>query len=129
VSTPEDRAARIADVRTLLDTLEADESLPLPGELTHLGFMFRAGRGVADAQETRRQLAALESAIPAEFSGHSDGTGDWAVEGVMPGGVKVQILAYARYVTREVTTVRETEVTELVRLPVQDETTEDGAQA
>jgi hypothetical protein len=124
-----DRAARIADARTLLDILEADESLPLPGELKHLGFYFRAdGPTPAGA---RRQLAVLESAIPAAFeAGHADPDGsEWIVDGVMPGGVKVKLRAWTRHVAEEVTTTRQAEVTEWVRLPVQDEAPESGEQA
>ncbi len=40
--TPQERAARIADARALLDILDADPSLPLPHELGHAGFFFRA---------------------------------------------------------------------------------------
>jgi hypothetical protein len=127
--TPDERAARIADAQALLDILRADESLPLASELKHLGFYFRAGD--MSAPGARRELAALEAAIPAEFDdGHADENGgDWIVTGVMPGGVKVTLHAWARDVARKVTVVKEAEVNEWVRLPVEDEAPESGEQA
>jgi hypothetical protein len=123
--TPEQRAARIADARAILDALEADEALPLPIALTHAGFYFRAP-GPAPLS-TRRQLAALEAAIPAVFgTGCPDGFGDWLVEGLMPGGVKIQLKAFADHVAREVTAVREMPVTDWERLPAEDEAPESG---
>jgi hypothetical protein len=122
--TPDERAARIADARALLNIVEADESLPLPSELKHLGFYFRPND--TSAPGARRELAAMEAAIPAEFDdGHADENGgDWIVTGVMPGGVKVTLHAWARDVARKVTVVKEAEVNEWVRLPADPESGE-----
>lgn len=120
--TPDERAARIADARALLDMVEADESLPLPSELRHLGFYFRAdGPG---PEQARRQLAALEAALTAAGVALGEGqadenAGDWTVPGVMPGGVKVKVKAWLRHIAEEVTTVKETRVTEWHRLPAE----------
>jgi hypothetical protein len=121
--TPEARAARIGDAQALLDMLKADDSLPLPQEMRNLPFLFYAG---GSAAETRRQFAALESAIPAEFEdGHPDGL-YWVVTGAMASGVTVRVYAYARDVAEEVTAVKP--VTEWRRLPA-DEAPESGERA
>lgn len=124
--TPDERAARIADARALLDILEADESLPLPGELKHLGFYFRAD-GPEDT--TRRQFAALESALPAVFDDGKPDGGDWVITGLMAGGVKIRVRGWAKHVAEEITTVKQAEVKEWRRLPVPDEAPESGERA
>ena len=114
---PEERSARIADAQALLDLLKADDSLPLPSEMLNLGFYFRAdGR----AAEARRRLAALEAAIPAEFGPGYEDASSWVIDGVMPGGVKVKLKAWARdVVEKKVTGTRVVEDVEWVRLPVE----------
>ena len=126
--TPQERAARIADARALLDALEADEIIPLPIVLTHGGFYFRMP-GPAPLS-TRRQVAAAEAAIPAVFgAGTADGLGDWVIEGLMPGGVRIQLKAIVGHVARQVTSVREMPVTDWERIAGEDEAPESGERA
>ncbi len=113
--TPEERAARISDARALLDILDADPSLPLPHELGHAGFFFRADGTPGTA---RRELAALESAIPAGFDGGlADDNGDWSIFGMMRGGVKAALAARLWLVAEEVEAPKEVVTKTWVRLP------------
>jgi hypothetical protein len=118
-----DRAAFLAACRTVLDVAEADESLPLP-TLTSSRIRF----SLYGAWPVRL-MAALEAALPCEFTGGTDPEhpDEYLLSGEI-GGVPVQVVAFATDVAeRKITGITTVETVEWVRLPApeQNETTEE----
>jgi hypothetical protein len=120
VSAP-DRAAWIAAVRKVLDILEADPLLPLP--FVNLGQVRWTLYG---DRATPQKLAALEKALPCEFTGGmSVSTRDFYELRGEIGGVGIVIEAWAEFVAkRTVTGTRTVEDVEWVRLPAEPESGE-----
>ena len=77
--------------------------------------------GLAAALNARRQGFSVIVAEPRE-----NPIDKACGEGLMPGGVKIQLKAFADHVAREVTAVREMPVTDWERLPAEDEAPESG---
>ena len=122
-----DRAAVIAAYRRALDILDASEALPMP--------YFSGGRieFYLDRTNAVRDLAALESAFaeagPLAGGVKGERPETWVATGEL-GGVTVEIWAPAELVAeKRVTGTTVTEIVEWVRLPVQDEAPEGGAEA
>lgn len=120
-TTTPDRAAWLAVVRQVLDIVEADPSLPLPFVGADRVFWSLYGE-----RATPRKLAALECALPCEFTGGmSDAAkGMFELRGEI-GGIPVLIDAWAESVAeRKVTGVTTVEQVEWVRLPADPESGE-----
>lgn len=125
-ATPEERAAWIAGMRQLLDALEANPDLPLPMDGVSLPLLFSLKTLFRD-DDARKAMAALETALPAEYAASIDDRGPLAykLEGVAFGAVKVEISAYAEHVAeRRVLGTRTVEDVEWVRLPAGPEAAE-----
>jgi hypothetical protein len=116
--TAPDRAALIAVVRQVLDIVEADPSLPLP----FINFN-RIGWTLYGERATPQKLAALENALPCEFTSGMSGEARqfFELRGEI-GGVPVVVEAWAESVAeKRVTGTTTTDVVEWVRLPASPE--------
>jgi len=129
MSTPEDRAAYIADMRRLMDILEANPDLPLPGSGSGHPFILSMPFGAVPAH-----LAAWEAALGIPLTAHirgglgepdsDDGT-YYDLEGQVE-GLKIVIRAWRdEAVERRVTGTRTVETVEWVRLPAEPEAADD----
>lgn len=120
---PEERAAWIAGMRQLLDALEANPDLPLPMDGVSLSLLFSL-KTLFRGDDTRKAMAALEAALPAEYAVTVEESRmpAYKLEGLAFGAVKVEISAYAEYVAeRRVIGTRTVEDVEWVRLPAEPE--------
>ena len=122
------RAERYRDARAILDTAEANPSLPFPS-LGPAGARFHL-IGTIGAPDAPRILAGAErilaDALDVTFTGQIDDTGHYYIlQAVLGSGMSVQIHAWAQSVAIRRTTVRVPESAEWwLRIPAEADGTE-----
>jgi hypothetical protein len=121
---PDPRAPWFGDVRSLLDAAETIPSLPWPFITREHADFFTPAFGPGARKWLADAEAALTAALGVTFEALPEPSGpcrDYVVFAGLPGGLQVRLLTRVRDVAeQQVTGQTVTDITEWVRLPVED---------